>query len=127
MSAIECSGRAKFKFGLSKRAAPSFPRYFSEGEPQPKKGYYVATGIATDLMAASKSAVRGMVEHLTAKYGLSLEEAYVLCSVAADLKIHEVVDQPNWVVGAMIPLDIFPGIPRPSAQSQVPRAPELGR
>jgi acetamidase/formamidase len=32
-----------------------------------------------------------------------------LCSVAVDLRIHEVVDAPNWVVGAFLPDDIFTG------------------
>jgi acetamidase/formamidase len=27
--------------------------------------------------------------------------------VAADLRIHEVVDAPNWLVGAFLPDDIF--------------------
>lgn len=108
VSAIECAGRAKFRFALRKRTGLAWPRYFSKGEPAPKKGCYVATGIAPDLLEASKSAVRGMIDHLTKDHGLRREEAYVLCSVAADLRIHELVDQPNWVVGASIPLDIFP-------------------
>jgi acetamidase/formamidase len=29
--------------------------------------------------------------------------------VAADLRIHEVVDAPNWVVGAFVPESIFQG------------------
>ena len=28
---------------------------------------------------------------------------HALCSVAVDLRIHEVVDVPNWVVGAWLP------------------------
>jgi acetamidase/formamidase len=39
--------------------------------------------------------------------GLTREEAYVLCSVAADLKISEVVDAPNWVVSAFLPMSLF--------------------
>ena len=108
VSAIECAGEAKFRFDVAKNTGLSSPRYTTNGEPPPKMGYYVTVGIAPDLMAASKEAVRGMIEHLVRQYGLGKEEAYVLCSVAADLRIHEVVDQPNWVVGAMIPLDIFP-------------------
>jgi formamidase len=46
-----------------------------------------------------------MVEH----HGRAREEAYAIASVAADLRIHEVVDAPNWVVGAFLPLDIFGG------------------
>ena len=41
------------------------------------------------------------------RYGLDREEAYALASVAADLRIHEVVDAPNWVVGAFLPEGIF--------------------
>jgi acetamidase/formamidase len=67
----------------------------------------VTTGIAPDLMDASKEAVRAMIRHLVAKRGLTREEAYVLSSVAVDLKISEVVDAPNWVVSAFLPLTIF--------------------
>ena len=33
--------------------------------------------------------------------------AYMLCSAAVDLRISEVVDQPNWVVSAYLPKSIF--------------------
>jgi acetamidase/formamidase len=58
-------------------------------------------------MEATKQAVRATMEHLVDRHGLSREEAYALCSVAVDLRIHEVVDAPNWVVGAFLPDDIF--------------------
>jgi formamidase len=35
----------------------------------------------------------------------------VLCSVAVDLRISEIVDVPNPVVSALCPLDIFHSIP----------------
>jgi len=108
VTAIECPGTATFRFGLKRNAGLEWPRYFAKGEERAKKGYYVATGIAPDLMLATKESVRNMIGWLTATYGLSREEAYVLCSVAADVRVHEVVDQPNWVVGTMIPLDCFP-------------------
>jgi acetamidase/formamidase len=41
------------------------------------------------------------------RYGRSREEAYAIASVAVDLRIHEVVDTPNWVVGAFLPQAIF--------------------
>jgi acetamidase/formamidase len=34
-------------------------------------------------------------------------DAYMLCSVACDLKISEIVDAPNWIVTAYCPLSIF--------------------
>jgi acetamidase/formamidase len=48
-----------------------------------------------------------MIDWLGQEHGLSPEEAYVLCSVAGDLKISEVVDQPNWIVSFYMPLGIF--------------------
>jgi acetamidase/formamidase len=72
-------------------------------------GYHVSTGVAPDLMEATRQAVRATIEHLGDRKGLSREEAYALCSVAVDLRIHEVVDAPNWVVGAFLPDDIFTG------------------
>ena len=41
--------------------------------------------------------------------GWSREQAYELCSVAADLRISNVVDVPNYVVSALIPEAIFGG------------------
>jgi acetamidase/formamidase len=41
------------------------------------------------------------------RHGLSSEQAYVLCSVAVDLRISEIVDAPNWVVSAFLPRDLF--------------------
>ena len=34
-------------------------------------------------------------------------DAYLLASVAADLKISEIVDLPNWVVSAHLELDLI--------------------
>jgi formamidase len=58
-------------------------------------------------MEASRRAVRAMIDHLGERHGLERQEAYALCSVACDLRIHELVDVPNWVVGAFLPEDVF--------------------
>ena len=71
------------------------------------KGFYHTTGVGPDLMANAKSAVRAMIDWLVRDQGLSLHEAYAICSVAGDLKISEVVDIPNWVVSMTVPRGIF--------------------
>ncbi len=48
-----------------------------------------------------------MIARIVEREGTSREQAYALCSVAADLRISEVVDMPNWVVSAFLPNDIF--------------------
>ena len=65
--------------------------------------YHVTTGVDPDLMEAARAATRAMIGHLGQRYGLEREEAYALCSVACDLRVHEVVDVPNWVVGMFLP------------------------
>jgi acetamidase/formamidase len=70
---------------------------------------HVCTGVGPDLLEAARDAVRAGIAYLGERHGLDREEAYALLSVAADLRIHEVVDAPNWVVGAFIPLAIFEG------------------
>ncbi len=76
---------------------------------------YGTTGIADDLMEATRLAIRHMIDHLSDERGLTRSEAYILCSVAVDLKINEVVGQPNWVVSAYLPERIFPPSLRRSA------------
>ena len=70
-------------------------------------GWFATTGVETDLMEAARSAVREMIDHLVDRRGLSRQDAYVLCSLAADLKITEVVDAPNWIVGCFLPDAVF--------------------
>jgi acetamidase/formamidase len=65
--------------------------------------HHVTTGVGPDLMEAARAATRAMIDHLGERHGLDRQEAYALCSVACDLRIHEVVDAPNWVVGLFLP------------------------
>ncbi|QLK27763.1 acetamidase/formamidase family protein [Natrinema zhouii] len=69
---------------------------------------YGTTGIADDLLTATRAAVRNMIDHLHDERGLERSEAYILCSAAVDLKLNEVVNAPNWVVSAYLPERLFP-------------------
>jgi acetamidase/formamidase len=84
----------------------SMPEYDVPAEAaQPADGspYHVCTGVGPDLMEAARDAVRATIAYLQNQHGLEREEAYALASVAVDLRLHEVVDTPNWIVGAFIP------------------------
>jgi len=59
------------------------------------------------MMQGAKSAVSGMIDLLGKQHGLSPEDAYLLCSVAGDLRISEIVDMPNWVVSFYFPRVVF--------------------
>ena len=59
-----------------------------------------------NLTLACRNAVLNMLELLQER-GFSREQAYVICSVAMDLRISNVVDLPNVVVSALLPEMIF--------------------
>lgn len=103
--------RIALRFSLKKDARLPFP-YFETPSAGPRdlseRGYLATTGIGPDLLKATKEAVRYMVDLLAKEYGFSPELAYMLCSVACDLKVSEVVDAPNWVVSAYLPRKILP-------------------
>jgi formamidase len=63
---------------------------------------------AEDLTLACRSAVLNMLALLQER-GFSREQAYVISSVAVDLRISNVVDLPNVVVSALLPEEIFQG------------------
>ncbi|TGO45856.1 hypothetical protein BOTNAR_0633g00050 [Botryotinia narcissicola] len=82
--------------------------------PQPvtvDKGEYAELGIDSDLREASRKALRGLIAWLVAEKGQNSQEAYMLSSVAANLKIAEIVDMPNYAVACSLPLSIFVGAP----------------
>lgn len=109
ITAIECDMTTTLRFTLQKgrrldefqfRTGPLLGRTNSAG-------WYATTGHGPDLMEAARQATRHMIAHLVEEYGLTREDAYILCSVALDLKLSEVVDAPNWVVSAFLPLSLF--------------------
>ena len=61
-----------------------------------------------NLTLACRNAVLNMMELLQER-GYSREQAYVICSVAVDLRVSNVVDAPNFVVSALLPEIIFDG------------------
>jgi acetamidase/formamidase len=66
-------------------------------------GYEATTGLGPDLMTATREAVSRMIDLLAAEHGLNPIDAYLLLSVCGDLRISEVVDQPNWIVSFYFP------------------------
>lgn len=59
-----------------------------------------------DLTLAARNALLQMIQ-LLGERGYSREQAYVICSVAADLRISNAVDLPNVTVSALLPEAIF--------------------
>jgi acetamidase/formamidase len=109
-TAIESPCSLAARFDLVKGANLKFPRFTTPGpvaRHMDHMGYEATTGIGPDLMEATRAALKGMIELLSARHKMSEVDAYMLCSVAGDLRISEVVDIPNWVVSFYFPRCVF--------------------
>lgn len=108
-TAIEAPMTMTVRLGLVKAANIPEMRLKRSGPrvDMHERGSYITSAHGPDLMENAKNAVRYMIEHLGAEYGLPPSLAYCLCSTAVDLKIAEIVDAPNWLVTASLPLSIF--------------------
>jgi acetamidase/formamidase len=105
-TAIESPMSVAIAFELEKGANLRFPRFRTDGPVSrhlDARGYDVTTGIGEDLMTAARDAVSAMIDLLARRTGMSAVEAYMLASVAGDLRISEIVDAPNWVVSFYFP------------------------
>ena len=109
-TAIESPMNVELSFDLMKGEPLRFPRFQTPGPVTRHldgSGYDVTTGVGPDLMGASRDAVSGMIDLLGRERGLSAVDAYMLGSVCGDLRISEIVDQPNWVVSFYVPRLVF--------------------
>ncbi len=104
-SAVEAPMRILYRVEVLKNRRPiPEPQYETDD-------YYATTGFAPTLDEAAKKATRYMLDYIEAEHGMKRSDAYMLCSLACDLKIAEVVDVPNMLVAMHLRKDIFRDTP----------------
>lgn len=105
---VETDMKIHIRFDLVKGKSVPRPQieYRTPGGAH-QTSYYTTTGIGPDLFSAAQDAIRDMIEYLGREYRLAPDLAYMLCSVAVDLRISEIVDLPNYLVSAHLPKSIF--------------------
>ena len=126
ITAIEMGATAVVRFRLHTGEAarhnirwPRFahPGYFAAPEWAAPRNFIATMGMpiredgtqeGEDLTLAARNALINMIELLQER-GWSREQAYIICSVAVDLRVSNVVDLPNVTVSAFLPEDIFQG------------------
>jgi acetamidase/formamidase len=101
-TAIETSAVATLRLSLERDRNLPAPMLLTDARTQRRGPAFATTGIGPDLMQAARDAAHAMVDEIVRRTGLSDVDAYLLASVAGDLKISEIVDQPNWVVSLHI-------------------------
>jgi acetamidase/formamidase len=109
-TAIETPMRASVRLTVRRDVSVTAPEFRTAGPlgaSTNTAGWLAADGVGPDLFAAARDAVRRMIDRLGVEHGLAPVDAYLLLSVAGDLRISEIVDQPNWIVTSYCPLSIF--------------------
>lgn len=124
ITAIEMGATAIVRFkvlaGEAKRRNMRFPRFSHPGYFLPPQwaaphNFVATTGLpirqdgtqeGENLTLAAQNALLEMIS-LLGERGYSREQAYVICSLAVDLRISNAVDLPNVCVSALLPEAIF--------------------
>jgi formamidase len=117
-----CVVRFRVHKGEAQRRGIRFPRfahgeYFTDPRWAAPRRFVATMGMPVDaqgknhgedLNLACRNALLAMLD-LIQERGFNREQAYVIASVAVDLRISNVVDVPNVVVSALLPEDVFQG------------------
>ncbi len=109
-TAIETPMEATLRLTVRKDlhvTAPEFLTAPGAAAERPVGRRYATDGVGPVHMTAARDATPRMIDWLGREHGLAPIDAYLLCSVAVDLRISEIVDMPNVVVTAHCPLSIF--------------------
>ena len=109
VTAIECDMRATLRLSLERRTigAPQFRTLGPLAAATSAGEHHGTMGIASELMEGARIATGAMIDWLVAEHGLDERDAYILCSLAGDLKLLEVVDGGVWNVGMTLPLSVL--------------------
>ena len=126
VTAVETGATATVRFKVHKDlakkrtfAGPVFSHsgYFADPQNAVPKNFLGVMGMpinakgeieSENLTLAARNAILNMMTLLQER-GFSREQAYVICSVAVDLRVSNVVDVPNYVVSALLAERIFGG------------------
>ena len=100
-TAIEAPMRIRYRIEVvAGGRTPSEPEFETDD-------FYAVTAFGTTLDEAARKATGYMIDYLVQEHGLTEEEAYMLCSLAGDLEIAEVVDVPHVLVTMHMPKEVF--------------------
>lgn len=122
VTGLEMGGTLLCRFhlhkGLARERRVKDPQYsFSQSaSPQTQRRFYATTGqsfdtngepVHSDLQRAVENALLNMVEYLMETRQYDFQQAYLICSLAADLRISQVVNVPNFTASVILDLSIF--------------------
>jgi len=112
INGIECPVDATLRFHVHKNRSLPGPMIetaeLREKIAEADEGSWIVVESATDAAAAARAATSRMVDLLAERWGFSEIHAYILCSVAMNLRLSQVVNEPMFTVSAAIPKHVLP-------------------
>jgi acetamidase/formamidase len=109
INGIECPVNVTVRINLLKNKKLSAPFVESAPARRDTTGDWIMVESDADPLAAARRATLRMIEFLGERWALSPEHAYLLCSVAMDLRLAQVVNIPMVTVCAALEKSIFGG------------------
>lgn len=113
INGIECPADVTLRFTVHKGrpiSAPMIETAAGRKEPSgPGAGEWIVVESGPDATAAAHAATSRMIDLLADRWDFSPIHAYVLCSVAMNLRFSQVVNEPIFTVSAAISKRILPG------------------
>jgi acetamidase/formamidase len=108
INGMECPADVTLRFELHKSQALSSPLLESAARPGEDGPEWVVIESGTDAFETARVATSRMVDLLASRWGLDPVHAYILCSVAMDLRFSQVVNRPMITVSAAIQKSVLP-------------------
>jgi acetamidase/formamidase len=117
---IETPADVELEVSVVRGAAPRRPFLVSPDPGVPPGPTLASLGIGPDLGVDATTALEGLLARMV-EAGLERRAAYLLVSVAGELRITEAVDLPNFVVSASIPTRLLDEATRHMGRRGSPR------
>jgi acetamidase/formamidase len=113
INGIECPAIVTVRFTLLKGNRLNAPVVETPERSWSTGGEWTMIESDEDPLAAGRRALNRMLDFLVNNWQFSPPHAYLLCSVAMDLRVHQVVNAPLITVGASLPKSLLPLVKSP--------------
>jgi acetamidase/formamidase len=109
INGIECPADVTLRFHVHKQRSLAGPMIESAAPKDDAEGdAWIVVESATDAIAAARAATSRMIDLLVERWGLRDVHAYLLCSVAMNLRLSQAVNEPMYTVSAAIAKGVLP-------------------
>jgi acetamidase/formamidase len=108
INGIECPADVTLRFQLHPGKPLPGPLVESRRPPAQEAEAWVVVESAPDVLAAARGATSRMIDLLMGRWGFLEVHAYLLCSVAMNLRLSQVVNEPMFTISAAMPKRVLP-------------------